>query len=69
MHSFRELLEENVTRLAVWRSLSNLIPFIYREEVGWIKQEIARQNVSVIFDSTSRLGEAMVIILQFVTGE
>ena len=67
MDSFRELLEENVTRLAGRRSLSDLIPFIHREEVGRIKQEIAGQNDSVIFDGTSRLGEAMVIILQFVT--
>ena len=43
-----------------------LIPFIREQEVAKIKQEIAGRKVSVIFDGTTRLGEAMVIVLRFV---
>ena len=67
MDSFQELLEENVTRLTGRRLLSGLIPFIRQDKVDRIKQERAGQMVSVIFDGTCRLGEAMVIILRFVT--
>jgi hypothetical protein len=69
MDSFRELLEENVTRLAGQKSLSDLIPFIHQEEIHRIQQEIAGRKVSVIFDGTSRLGEALAIIVRFVTGD
>ncbi len=44
MDSFRESLEENITRLAGRRSLSDLIPFIHGEVVGRMKHEIAGQN-------------------------
>ena len=66
INCFRELLEENVTRLAGRRSLSDLIPFIHQEEVqcvGRIKRDIAGHKVSVVFDGTSRMGEAMAIIV------
>ena len=69
MDTFRELLEENGARLAGRRSLSDLIPFIREEEVTKIRQEIAGRKVSVIFDGTTRLGEAMVIVLRFVTDD
>ena len=66
---FRDLLEENGTRLAGRRSLSDLVPFIREQEVAQIRQEIAGRKVSVIFDGTTRLGEALVIVLRFVTDD
>ena len=63
---FRDLLEKNGQRLAGRRSLSDLIPFIHQEEIALIKEELRGKKVSVIFDGTTRLGEAMAIILRFV---
>ena len=60
---FRDLLEKNGQRLAGRRSLSDLI---HQEEIALIKEELRGKKVSVIFDGTTRLGEAMAIILRFV---
>ena len=46
--------------------MSDLIPFAHQEEQRRVKAEIQGQKVSVIFDDTSRIGEAMAIILRFV---
>ena len=46
--------------------MSDLIPFAHQEEQRRVKAEIQGQKVSVIFDGTSRIGEAMAIILRFV---
>lgn len=62
---FRDLLEENGQQLA-GRSLSDLIPFIRQEEVSCIVSELDDKKVAVIFDGTTRLGEAMAIILRFL---
>ena len=66
---FRHLLEENGTRLVERRSLSDLVPFVREQEVAQIRQEIAGRKVSVIFDGTTRLGEALVIVIRFVTDD
>ena len=63
---FRDLLEENGLRLAGRRTMSDLIPFAHQEEQRRVKAEIQGQKISVIFDGTSRIGEAMAIILRFV---
>ena len=60
---FRDLLEENV---AGRRTMSDLIPFAYQEEQRRVKTEMHGQKVTVIFDGTSRIVEAMAIILRFV---
>ena len=46
--------------------MSDLIPFIHSQEVNLIKAEIANRPVSVVFDGTTRLGEAMAIVFRFV---
>jgi hypothetical protein len=66
---FRELLEEHAYRLSDRRHLSDLIPFIRSEEESKIRQEIRGKPVSVIFDGTTRLGEALAIVLRFVGDE
>lgn len=63
---FQDLLEENGYRLAGRRLMSDLIPFILYEEKQQIKEEINCKDESVIFDGTSRLGEAVVIVLHFI---
>jgi hypothetical protein len=63
---FRGLLEEHAYSLSDRRGMSDLIPFIQSEEQQQIKAELQGKNVSVIFDGTTRLGEALVIVLRFV---
>ena len=63
---FRELLEESSFRLAGRRTMSDLIPFVQQEEQKRVKGEIIGRKVSVVFDGTTRLGEAMVVILRFL---
>ena len=63
---FCELLEENAFRLVNKRYLLDLVPFILKEEQACIRKEIADKPVSVTFDSTSCLGEVMVVVLCFV---
>ena len=41
----------------------DLIPFVHSQEVNLIKREIANRPVSVVFDETTWLGEAMAIVL------
>ena len=56
---FRDLLEENGYRLGGRRTMSDLIPFIHKDEQARIKQEIQGKKVSVIFDGATRLGESV----------
>ena len=46
--------------------MSDLVPFILSEEVERIKNEIDKRHVSITFDGTSRLGEALVIVVRFI---
>ena len=43
-----------------------LIPFVLKEEEATIKNEISGKDLGVIFDGTTRFGEAMVIVVRFV---
>ena len=63
---FRNLLEETGLRLAGRRSMSDVIPFIHQAE---LKEEVKGRKVSIVFDGTTHLGEAMAIVLRFVDDE
>ena len=63
---FRDLLEEHAFRLTDRRHMSDIIPFIHDQEQDQIKAEISGQDVSVIFDGTTRSGEALAIIVRFI---
>ena len=41
----------------------DLIPFILKEEEATIKNEISGKDLGVIFDGTTRFGEAIVIVI------
>ena len=60
---FRDVLEENTFRLTDRSHMSNLIPFIWKEEQKRIKIEIEGRDLSIVFDGTTRLGEAVVILV------
>ena len=46
--------------------MSDLIPFVLKKEQQRIKHEISSEFVSVIFDGTSRLVEALAVVVRFV---
>ena len=66
LHHFREVLEQHAYRLADRRGMYDLIPFVLANETKRLKAEIEGRNVSIIFDGTTRLGEALAIIVRFV---
>ena len=49
--------------------MSDFIPFIHQQEQKKVKNELEGRKVSVIFDGTTRLGEAMVIIIRFIDAQ
>ena len=59
LDSLQDLLEENGFRLSDRRHTSDIVPFIFSQEQARIKEEINGKDLSVIFDGTTRLGEAM----------
>ena len=64
---FRDVLQENAFRLTDRSHMANLIPFMWKEEQQLIKTEIQGRELSVVFDGTTRLGEAVVILVRYVT--
>ena len=66
---FRGLLEENALRLTDRRHMVDIVPFVFSQEQELPKKEISGKFLSVIFDQTTRLGEAMAIIVQYVDEE
>ena len=63
---FREIFEEQGYSLSHSSNLSNMIDVINKEEKDKVKREIAGRNVSIIFDGTTHVAEALNIILRFV---
>lgn len=66
LEQFREVLEQGSYKLSDRRGLYDTIPFILQEEQGKIKKEINGKSISVIFDGTTRLGEALAVIVRYV---
>lgn len=66
---FREILEENGQRLASRKPMADLIPFVLQEEKQCLHSEITGKYISAIFDGTTRLGEALAVIVRFVEPE
>ena len=62
----RDLLEEHAYRLTSKGHLSEYIPIVHDEECNTELREIRGRQVGLIFDGTTRLGEAIAIVLQFV---
>ena len=50
-------------------NLRQLIPFINQEELSRIKQEILNQPLSIIFDGTTHVCEAFVVVLRYLTDD
>ena len=46
--------------------MSDIIPSVLANEPQTLKQEIKDKYLSSIFDNTTRLGEALVVIVHFI---
>lgn len=64
----RGLLEEGTYRLTHSSHLAEYIPIIYEEEKKRIQKEIEGREVSATFDGSTRLGEALAIVVRFFEG-
>ena len=62
------LLEEGALKLTHSTHLADYVPVIQGEEKKRIRSEIDSQDVSIIFDGTTRLGEALAVVLRFFSG-
>jgi hypothetical protein len=49
--------------------MHDYVPFILKDEENCIRQEIEGKQLSIIFDGTSRLGEALAIVVRFVNDD
>ena len=66
---FRGLLEENALRLTDKRQMADIVPFIFTQEQDILRKEISEMHLSVIFDGTTRFGEAMAIVVRYVDND
>ena len=66
LNIFRELFEENGYQLTDKCNMVDLIPFIQKCKVDAISEEIKGKDVSVCFDGTTCLGEALAVVLHFI---
>ena len=63
----RDLLERGGNRLTDSSHSRQHIPLILKQETERLKEEIANRDLGLIFDGSTRLGEAIVIIVHFVS--
>ena len=69
LDKFRNLLEESVFSLSDRHFMSDHIPFILKEEEEFNRRELAGKCISVILDGTTHLGEAMAVVVRFVSSD
>ena len=67
--SIRDLLEQYAYSLTNSTHLRNMIPFILQDEISKLKQDISGRQVAIIFDGTTHVCEAFVIVLRYVDEE
>ena len=68
----RHLLERNNFRLTSSSHLTQLVPLLLKQEIDQVKEDLKRsggRDVSVIFDGTTRQGEAIAILVLYVDTE
>ena len=65
----RLFLEKCGYRLTSETHLRQLIPSVHQKEKETLQKELSEHECSVIFDGSTRLGEALAIIVRFVDSE
>eukprot|EP00117_Sycon_ciliatum_P040399 scpid110253/ scgid29689/ len=63
LDTLRPLLESHGECLTSSQHLSDLIPVLHEREVNHVKSAIAGKHISIIFDGTTKVCEAMVILV------
>ena len=66
MEYFRNLFERAGFALTSSSNMHQLIPFILEEEYKAISKEVMGKDVSIVFDRTTRDGEALVVLVHFI---
>ena len=66
---FRSFLEESSYRLTSGSHMAELIPVVRQEEIKTIHEEVTGREISIVFDATTRLGEALVLLGRFFNSE
>ena len=67
--AFKDILEKNGYQLTDKKNLFDLIPFIQQQEQTQLQEKVKDKNVSIIFDGTSQLGEALAIVVRYITDD
>ena len=67
--NFRDLLEDHGFSLTSSSNLRQLLPFILQEEMTQRKKEVDGKPVSIIFDGTTYVCEAMVVVLRYARSD
>ena len=67
--SFREILEESAFSLTGSQHMRQLIPFIRSEEQRQTQEEIKGKEVSVLFDGTTHVAEAMAVVVRYISND
>ena len=66
---FRSILEESSYRLTSGSHMAEFIPVVRQEEIKTIQDELTGREISIVFDGTTRLGEALVVLVRFLDSE
>ena len=66
---FHELLQENALSLSGSQHLRELIPMILHDEHNKLKQHLSGRQVSVIFDGTTHVAEAMAVVARYIDNQ
>lgn len=70
INALRSLLEEGSQRLTHASHMASYVPFVLETEQNSIKEDLkGYPHVTVVFDGSTYMGEALVIILRFTTPE
>ena len=70
LNIIRPLLERNNHRLTEATHLAQYVPFVLKTEKERIREEVSEAEfVSVLFDGSTRQGEALAVIVRFVDKE
>ena len=62
----RELLEEAGYPLTDSSHLRELLPYILQQETSRLKEEVRGKHLSIIFDGTTHVCEALVVIIRYM---
>ena len=49
--------------------MAQLIPVVPQEEIRKIREELTGREILIVFDGTTRIGEALVLIVRFLDSE